>query len=95
MMNWTVPSATCRQLLGLTSAGNRVLCGKKVDRGIVGQERCPAHAEFSSPAIISFELRADLAERVVARADAYGVKPGDLITRVVEIGLKMNLDSEQ
>jgi hypothetical protein len=95
MMNWSVPNHNCRHLVGLRSDGRRVVCGKKVLSGIVGQERCPEHSEFQTPAMVSFQLRADLAELIASRAEAYGVKASDLLTRLVENGIKMNMDAPQ
>lgn len=94
-MDWKVPDAKCKQLLGLTSDGKRVICGKSVLTGVVGHERCSVHEEYAHPALVSFELRADLVERLTARAEAYGVKTGDMLTRMIEIGFATNADAPQ
>ena len=84
----------CRRLLGLTSEGTRIVCGKATDWALNGNY-CAQHEEFETPALISLELDQATAGKLIARADAYGVKVGDLIRRVISAGIAMGLDAEQ
>ncbi len=83
----------CRKLLGLTSSGQRVVCGKTVAR--ITSELCPTHEEFSADALVTFELSSDLADRISRRAEAYGTSVSQLLNTLIRAGIQLGLDSPQ
>ena len=85
--------AGCRKLLGLTSSGQRVVCGKAVAR--ITSELCPTHEEFRSPCSIMADIDSETAERLYARAQAYGIPLSKLIGSVLHAGMALNLDAPQ
>lgn len=59
------------------------------------QSNCPSHEEFATAALISFELDGAVAERIYARAAAYGIGVQDVLGRMISAGLALGLDAPQ
>jgi hypothetical protein len=55
-------------------------------------DRCPTHSEFKCPASITCDVPEEVAEKLMARAEAYGTPIGELIGRMLELGIAMGLD---
>jgi hypothetical protein len=83
----------CRKLLGITSVGRRIVCGRPTARSFA--DRCPSHEKFATPCSVTVEIDVELAEVLHARAVAYGRQFGELVGEMLRAGVVMGLDAKQ
>ena len=83
----------CNALIGLTSEGKRVICGGTIDGEWA--TKCPTHEDHTTPVFVPAELDAALVEKLLARAEAYGIPLREVLSRLIKAGIALGLDAPQ